>query len=87
MTMKRGRILVVDDDRDVLLAARLFLKQHAETVRPEEAPRGSASRQERWIDPHHMISKKDAIERPAEGFWRKIREIDRSRWCSSPRTA
>ena len=34
----RGRILVVDDDRDVLDAARIFLKQHDFQVDIEERP-------------------------------------------------
>ena len=38
MTKKLGKILVVDDDRDVLLAAQLFLKQHAQLVRTESKP-------------------------------------------------
>lgn len=29
---KTGRILIIDDDKDVLQAAKLLLKQHAETV-------------------------------------------------------
>lgn len=33
-----ARILIVDDDKDVLLAARLFLKQHIEIVHTEEKP-------------------------------------------------
>ncbi len=33
-----ARILIVDDDRDVLLAAKLFLKQHIEVVHTEENP-------------------------------------------------
>ena len=33
-----ARILIVDDDKDVLLAARLFLKQHVEVVHTEEHP-------------------------------------------------
>jgi DNA-binding NtrC family response regulator len=33
-----ARILIVDDDRDVLLAAKLFLKQHIEVVHTEEKP-------------------------------------------------
>jgi DNA-binding NtrC family response regulator len=33
-----ARILIVDDDKDVLLAARLFLKQHVEVVHTEENP-------------------------------------------------
>ena len=33
-----ARILIVDDDHDVLLAARLFLKQHFEIIHTEERP-------------------------------------------------
>jgi DNA-binding NtrC family response regulator len=33
-----ARIMIVDDDKDVLLAARLFLKQHVEVVHAEENP-------------------------------------------------
>ncbi len=33
-----GKILVVDDDVDVLMAAQLFLKQHATLVRTEPGP-------------------------------------------------
>lgn len=38
MNKKLGKILVVDDDRDVLLAAQLFLKQHAAFVHTEKDP-------------------------------------------------
>ena len=38
MTKKFGKILVVDDDEDVLEAARLFLKQHVELVHTEKEP-------------------------------------------------
>ncbi|HEV8537307.1 MAG TPA: sigma-54 dependent transcriptional regulator [Bacteroidota bacterium] len=38
MSGSLGKILVVDDDVDVLLAAKLFLKQHAEDVRTEKNP-------------------------------------------------
>jgi DNA-binding NtrC family response regulator len=33
-----GKILVIDDNEDILLAARLFLKQHAALVRTEKDP-------------------------------------------------
>ncbi len=33
-----ARVLIVDDDRDVLLAAKLFLKQHIEIIHTEEKP-------------------------------------------------
>jgi len=38
MSKKFGKILVVDDDNDVLVAARLFLKQHAALVHTERNP-------------------------------------------------
>lgn len=38
MPDKHGKILVVDDDEDILLAARLFLKQHFELVHTEKSP-------------------------------------------------
>ncbi len=38
MTKKLGKILVVDDDEDVLMAARLFLKQHVASVHTERNP-------------------------------------------------
>ena len=38
MSNKTGKILVVDDDEDVLQAARLLLKQHTETVQTESNP-------------------------------------------------
>ncbi|RNC79303.1 MAG: sigma-54-dependent Fis family transcriptional regulator [Balneola sp.] len=39
MDVKQGRILVVDDDTDVLQAARLFLKQHVALVETEKDPK------------------------------------------------
>ena len=36
---KFGKILIVDDDEDVLQAARLFLKHHVESVHTEKDPR------------------------------------------------
>lgn len=38
MNKKYGKILVVDDDEDVLHAARLFLKQHVELIHTEKNP-------------------------------------------------
>jgi len=38
MTKKSGNILVVDDNEDLLLAARLFLKQHFSMVHTEQDP-------------------------------------------------
>ncbi len=39
MDVNQGRILVVDDDGDVLQAARLFLKQHVARVETEKDPK------------------------------------------------
>ena len=39
MEVKKGRVLVVDDDGDVLQAARLFLKQHVAVVETEKDPK------------------------------------------------
>lgn len=39
MSSKKGKILVVDDDADVLQAARLFLKQHVKSIETEKDPR------------------------------------------------
>jgi two-component system, NtrC family, response regulator HydG len=38
MAKPLGKILVIDDNEDILLAARLFLKQHATLVRTEKNP-------------------------------------------------
>lgn len=38
MNNKNGRILIVDDDKDILHAARLFLKQHVNLVHTETDP-------------------------------------------------
>ena len=51
MTQNAGTILIVDDDHDVLLAARLLLKQHHYQVRTEKEPRRlPALLQERTYD-------------------------------------
>lgn len=39
MSLKKGNILVVDDDADVLQAARLFLKQHLKSIETERDPK------------------------------------------------
>jgi DNA-binding NtrC family response regulator len=39
MSLKKGKILVVDDDADVLQAARLFLKQHVNSIETEKDPK------------------------------------------------
>jgi len=38
MSKTEARILIVDDDQDILLAARLFLKQHFTIVHTEKSP-------------------------------------------------
>ncbi len=38
MTDKIGKILIVDDDEDVLKAARFFLKKHVESIHTEKDP-------------------------------------------------
>lgn len=38
MSDKFGKILIIDDDEDILLAARLFLKRHFEIVHTEKKP-------------------------------------------------
>ena len=38
MSPTLGKILIVDDDEDVLLAARLLLKKHARMVHTEKNP-------------------------------------------------
>ena len=38
MTSKRGKILIIDDDEDILQAARLLLKQHVAQVHTEKKP-------------------------------------------------
>ena len=38
MSEKIGKILIVDDDEDVLKAARLFLKKHVSSMHTEQNP-------------------------------------------------
>ncbi len=38
MRSKHGKLLIIDDDEDVLTAARLFLKQHVASVHTEKNP-------------------------------------------------
>ena len=38
MSEKIGKLLIVDDDEDVLKAARLFLKKHASSIHTEQNP-------------------------------------------------
>ena len=43
MTSKSGKILIIDDDEDILYSARLLLKQHYSIVRIKKAPTRSMS--------------------------------------------
>jgi len=43
MIKKTGRVLIVDDDEDILQAARLFLKQHTAVVHTENDPKAIPS--------------------------------------------
>jgi DNA-binding NtrC family response regulator len=43
VTDKIGKILIVDDDEDVLKAARFFLKKHVESIHTEKDPENIAS--------------------------------------------
>lgn len=80
MAEMQGRVLVIDDDKDVLLAARLLLKQHVGLVHTEKSPQAIPAllAKERYdvifLD---MNFEKDASS-GVEGFqWlRKILEID-----------
>lgn len=38
MEKKRGKVLIIDDDKDILQAGRLFLKQHIAVVHTENKP-------------------------------------------------
>ena len=38
MNKKTGKILIIDDDEDILQAARLLLKQHVAQIHTEEKP-------------------------------------------------
>ena len=38
MNKKSGKILIIDDDADILQAARLLLKQHVTHIRTEKTP-------------------------------------------------
>jgi DNA-binding NtrC family response regulator len=44
MDRKSGKILIVDDDVDILQAARLFLKQHVALIKTEERPQAIPDR-------------------------------------------
>ncbi|MBI2952593.1 sigma-54-dependent Fis family transcriptional regulator [bacterium] len=82
MNRKFGRILVVDDNEDILLAARLLLKPHVEQVRTEKDPQTISSllKNERYdVILLDMNFTQDATS-GAEGFHylSRILEIDPS---------
>ena len=39
MTQLKGKVLIIDDDEDVLIAARMILRSHFENVRTEHSPK------------------------------------------------
>jgi len=80
MDIKTGKILIIDDDEDILQAARLLLKQHVAAVDIEKKPAAipmllkNASYDVIFLDMNFTRSNSDG----AEGFhWlRRILEID-----------
>ena len=66
-----ARVLIIDDDPDVLTAARIFLRQHVKTVHTEADPGQALSQIQ--ADPYDVIFldmnfSRDAIS-GKEGFW------------------
>lgn len=82
MDVKQGRVLVVDDDGDVLQAARLFLKQHVARVETEKDPKSIPTLLKN--NSYDMIlldmNFTDDVSSGEEGFFwlNKILEIDPS---------
>ncbi len=82
MDVNQGRILVVDDDGDVLQAARLFLKQHVARVETEKDPKSIPTLLKN--NSYDMIlldmNFTDDVSSGEEGFYwlEKILEIDPS---------
>ncbi|MDP3445030.1 MAG: sigma-54 dependent transcriptional regulator [Ignavibacteria bacterium] len=80
MEKTKARILIVDDDADVLLAARLFLRQHVDVVHTEKNPENIPELLK--VDSYDLILLDMNFSRDAtsgkEGFrWmNKILEID-----------
>lgn len=82
MDIKLSRFLVVDDDGDVLQAARLFLKQHAASVETEKDPKSIPTllRNNSYDLILLDMNFTDDVSSGEEGFYwlDKIREIDPS---------
>lgn len=82
MDVNQGRVLVVDDDGDVLQAARLFLKQHVARVETEKDPKSIPTLLRN--NSYDMIlldmNFTDDVSSGEEGFYwlEKILEIDPS---------
>lgn len=80
--LKMGRVLVVDDDKDVLHAAQLFLKQHVQKVHVESNPKEIPKQlQENDYDVVLLdMNFHDDVSSGEEGFYwlDKILEIDSS---------
>lgn len=82
MEIKQGRILVVDDDGDVLQAARLFLKQHVALVETEKDPKSLPTllRNQSYDLILLDMNFTEDVSSGEEGFFwlEKIKEIDPS---------
>jgi len=82
MEMKQGRVLVVDDDGDVLQAARLFLKQHVALVETEKDPKSLPTllRNQSYDLILLDMNFTEDVSSGEEGFFwlEKIKEIDPS---------
>lgn len=77
---KHGRILVVDDDNDVLQAAKLFLKQHVEKVDTEKNPKSVPNLLKNYDYDLILLDMNftEDVSSGEEGFYwlKKIHEID-----------
>jgi len=82
MTIKKGKIVVIDDNEDILFAARMFLKQHFSIVHTEKDPQnipGLLARENYdviLLDMNYALD----VTSGSEGFYwlEKILEIDSS---------
>src|SRR5687768_6503311 len=79
MGVKKGKILIVDDDEDVLLAARLLLKSVASEVIIEKNPEQLSAllRKEKFDVIMLDMNYKSMVNTGNEGFFwlRRIREL------------